>query len=80
MHAHYGIYRTPMLWALRHAAWIRPVPVALLGCLAAATLCSAGLSLFHHLDAALMILLWHGGAVMLVIGLGGAIGRWVHRR
>jgi len=27
-----------------------------------------------------MILLWHGGAVMLVIGLGGAIGRWVHRR
>ncbi len=37
-------------------------------------LCSAGLSLFHHLDAALMILLWHGGAMALVIGLGGAVG------
>ena len=63
-----------MLWVVRHGAWIRPVPVALLGGLAAATLCSAGLSLFHHLDAALMVLLWQGGAVLLVIGLGGAIG------
>ena len=56
------------------------MPVALLGGLAAATLCSAGLSLFHHLDAALMILLWHGGAVMLVIGLAGATGQLVYRR
>ena len=69
-----------MLWVLRHAASIRPVPVALLGGLAAAPLCSAGLSLFHHLDAALMILLWHGGAMALVIGLGGAIGRTVYTR
>jgi hypothetical protein len=69
-----------LLWVLRHAAPIRPVPVALLGGLAAATLCSAGLSLFHHLDAALMILLWHGGAVMLVIGLAGATGQLVYRR
>ena len=69
-----------MLWAVRHAAWIRPVPVALLGGLAAAALCSAGLSLFHHLDAALMILLWHGGAALLVIGFSGAIGRWVYQR
>ena len=69
-----------MLWVLRHGAWIRPVPVAVLGGLAAATLCTAGLSLFHHLDAALMILLWHGGAVLLVIGLGGAIGRWAYHR
>jgi hypothetical protein len=69
-----------MLWVLRHAASIRPVPVALLGGLAAAPLCSAGLSLFHHLDAALMILLWHGGAMALVIGLGGAAGRTVYTR
>ena len=69
-----------MLWVLRHAASIRPVPVALLGGLAAAPLCSAGLSLFHHLDAALMILLWHGGAMALVIGLGGAVGRTVYTR
>jgi hypothetical protein len=69
-----------MLWVLRHAASIRPVPVALLGGLAAAPLCSAGLSLFHHLDAALMILLWHGGAIALVTGLGGAVGRTVYTR
>lgn len=69
-----------MLWVLRHAAPIRPVPVALLGGLAAATLCSAGLSLFHHLDAALMILLWHGGAVALVIGMGGVAGRTMYPR
>jgi hypothetical protein len=69
-----------MLWVLRHAAPIRPVPVALLGGLAAASLCSAGLSLFHHLDAALMVLLWHGGAVLLVIGLGGVFGRTVYGR
>lgn len=68
-----------MLWALRHAAWIRPMPVAFQGGLAAA-LCSAGLSLLHHLDAALLVLLWRGGAVLLVIGLGGAIGRWAYRR
>ncbi|HYI83396.1 MAG TPA: NrsF family protein [Acetobacteraceae bacterium] len=69
-----------MLWVLRHAASIRPVPVALLAGLAAAPLCSAGLSLFHHLDAALMILLWHGGAIALVTGLGGAVGRTVYTR
>lgn len=67
-----------MLWVLRHAAPIRPTHVALLGGLAAAALCSAGLSLFHHLDAALMVLLWHGGAVTLVVGLGGVFGRVVY--
>ena len=46
---------------LRHAGPVRPLPVLLLGGLASAALCSAGLSLFHHLDAMLMILLWHGG-------------------
>ncbi|MBD0273084.1 MAG: DUF1109 family protein [Acetobacteraceae bacterium] len=64
-----------MLWCLRHAAPVRPVPVALLAGLASAALCSAGLSLFHHLDAALMVLLWHGGAALLVVCVGGALGR-----
>lgn len=69
-----------MLWVLRHAAPIRPAPVALLGGLASAVLCSAGLGLFHHLDAALMALLWHGGAALLVVGVGGAVGRTVYGR
>jgi hypothetical protein len=64
-----------MLWVLRHAGPVRPVPVALLGGLAAAALCSFGLSLFHHLDAAAMVLAWHGGAMALVVLLGWAVGR-----
>ena len=46
-----------------------------LGGLASAALCSAGLSLFHHLDAAVMILLWHGGAMALLTLLGWLLGR-----
>lgn len=60
---------------LRHAGPVRPLPVLLLGGLASAALCSAGLSLFHHLDAMLMILVWHGGAVASLAVLGWALGR-----
>jgi hypothetical protein len=55
-----------MIWMARHAAPIRPSPVAALGGLAAAAIASVGLSLIHHLDAAAMILIWHGGSVALV--------------
>jgi hypothetical protein len=60
---------------LRHAGPVRPVPVLLLGGLASAALCSAGLSLFHHLDAMLMVLVWHGAAVAVLVVLGWALGR-----
>ena len=63
------------LWLLRHAGPVRPVPVLLLGGLASAALCSAGLSLFHHLDAAVMVLLWHGGAMAVLVLLGWLLGR-----
>lgn len=56
-----------LVWMLRYAGPIRPVPVAALGGLAGAALSAAGLSLFHHLDAALMVLLWHGGSTLLVM-------------
>jgi hypothetical protein len=56
-----------MLWMARHAAPIRPGPVAVLGGLAAAAVASVGLSLVHHLDAAAMVLIWHGGSVLLVM-------------
>ena len=56
-----------MLWMTRHAAPIRPAPVAALAGLAAAAIASVGLSLVHHLDAAAMVLLWHGGSVLLVM-------------
>ena len=56
-----------MLWMTRHAAPIRPTPVAALAGLAAAAIASVGLSLVHHLDAAAMVLIWHGGSVLLVM-------------
>lgn len=62
-------------WVLRHAGPVRPRPVLILGGVASAALCSAGLSLFHHLDAAVMILLWHGGAMLLLTLLGWLLGR-----
>ncbi|MBR0679394.1 DUF1109 domain-containing protein [Roseomonas eburnea] len=56
-----------LVWMLRHAGPIRPVPVAALGGLAGAALSAVGLSIFHHLDAALMVLAWHGGTTLLVV-------------
>lgn len=64
-----------LVWLLRHAGPIRPVPVAALGALAAAALCAAGLSLFHHLDAAAMVLAWHGGSAVLVVAAFALLGR-----
>jgi hypothetical protein len=67
-----------LVWMLRHAGPIRPVPVAVLGGLAGAALASVGLSLIHHLDAAAMVLAWHGGTTVLVVlgflGFGRAWG------
>ena len=67
-------------WLLRHSGPVRPGPVLVLGGLASAALCSAGLSLFHHLDAAVMILLWHGAGIALLTLLGWLFGRPFLRR
>jgi hypothetical protein len=69
-----------MLWLARHAAWLRPGPVAALGGLSAAALASVGLSLIHHLDAAVMVLLWHGVSVLVVAGLASLLGPRLMRR
>lgn len=61
-----------IVWMARHAAPIRPDPVAALGGLAAAALASVGLSLVHHLDAAAMVLIWHGVSIALVT----LLARW----
>jgi hypothetical protein len=60
---------------LRHAARIRPVETMATGALAAAALSAAGLSLFHHLDASVMILIWHIGSVTLVVTVWSLIAR-----
>ncbi len=61
-----------MLWMVRHAALTRPVEVAALAGLAASAMAALGLALVHHLDAAAMVLVWHGGSVALSV--------WVAKR
>ncbi|MBX9701172.1 MAG: DUF1109 domain-containing protein [Acetobacteraceae bacterium] len=64
-----------LILLLRHAGPVRPTPVLLLAGLASAALCSVGLTLFHHLDAALEVLVSHGLAIGVVALLGRALGR-----
>ena len=70
-----------LLVCVRHAGLVRPGTTALMGGLAVASLASAGLSLFHHVDTALMILVWHGAAVALVFclswGLSERLFAWI---
>jgi hypothetical protein len=66
-----------LLVMVRHAGYVRPGPTALAGGLAVAALSAAGLSLFHHLDTALMILIWHIGTVALVAVLARVAGEWL---
>jgi hypothetical protein len=59
---------------LRHAALIRPTAVTLSGSLAVAALTATALSLFHDLDATIMILVWNLGIAALIVGVGGVLG------
>jgi hypothetical protein len=64
-----------LLLLLRHAGPVRPTPVLGLAGLASAALCSAGLTLFHRLDAALEVLISHGAAITMVAAIGRFCGR-----
>ncbi len=64
-----------MLWMLRHAAPLRPTAATLAASLAVAGLTAAALSLFHALDASVMILIWNLGTAALLVGLGSLLGR-----
>lgn len=73
-----------MLVMLRYAAPLRPLGVSLIGSLAVAAITAAALSLFHDLDATVMILVWNLGTAAMFAGLAGAFGRkmfsWVTPR
>ena len=45
-----------------------------------AAITSSALSLFHDLDATVMILIWNLGTAALITGLGGVFGRRFLRR
>ncbi|TCH96470.1 DUF1109 domain-containing protein [Roseococcus sp. SYP-B2431] len=69
-----------ILWLTRHAALLRPAPVAALGGLSAAAFASIGLTLVHELQATAMVLVWHGIAVAAVTAMGALLGPRLMRR
>jgi len=73
-----------MLVMVRYAARLRPMGVTYAGSLAVAAISAVGLSLFHDLDATVMILVWNLGTAVMFVALGRAFGRkmfsWVAPR
>lgn len=68
-----------LVYMIRHAAHVRPRLALSIGMMSAAALASAGLMLFHEIETTLMVLLWHGGAVAIMVALGG-LGAPLFRR
>ena len=66
-----------MLVMLRYAALLRSTEVSLMGGLAVAAMTSFALSLFHDLDATMMILIWNLGSAIIVATMSAAFGRWM---
>jgi len=64
-----------MLVMLRYTALLRPLEVSVMGGLAVAAVTAFALSLFHDLDATVMILIWNLGAAALIAALGSLFGR-----
>jgi len=64
-----------MVAMLRRVVPFHPRRVASLGALAVSSLASAALTLFHPLDSASMVLIWHVGYVLLVITLVSSCAR-----
>jgi hypothetical protein len=64
-----------MLIMLRYAALLRPTEVSVMGGLAVAAVTGFALSLFHNLDATVMILMWNLGSAALIAALGSLFGR-----
>jgi len=73
-----------ILLMLRYAALLRPTEVCAAAGLAVAALSAFAISLFHDLDATVMILVWNLGVVTLIAGLASVFGRitltWVAAR
>ena len=63
-----------LLVMLRFATPLRPTDAILLGSLAVAGITATALSLFHPLDATVMILAINLGVALLMVGIGGALG------
>jgi hypothetical protein len=69
-----------LLVMLRHTARLQPTVVAMTGGLASAGIAATALSLFHELDATVMVLVWNLGASALIVALAGMFGRSLFAR
>lgn len=58
-----------LAWMLRHAGASRPVDTIVIAALGMAALSATGLSLYHDLDATLMIIVWHVVIASLVVAI-----------
>ena len=68
-----------LIFMIRHAAFVRPRLALTVGMMSAAALASAGLMLFHELNATLMIFVWHSAAILIMSGLA-ALGAPIFSR
>ena len=64
-----------MFIMLRHGSLLRPSTVTLTGSLAIAAITASAMTLFHPLDATVMILIWNLGTAALIVGAGSWWGR-----
>jgi hypothetical protein len=64
-----------MLIMLRHAARLAPTPIAMMASLAVAAMTAVALSLFHPIDATVMILMWNFGVAVIFLIVSGFGGR-----
>ena len=60
---------------LRYAALLRSIEVSTAAGLAVAAITSFALSLFHDLDATIMVLMWNLGSAILIAALASVFGR-----
>lgn len=63
-----------LLVMLRYAAPLRPTAATLTGSLAVAAMTATAMSLFHDLDASVMILVWNIGTAASLVGLAALFG------
>lgn len=64
-----------MLIMVRYAAPLRPTAVTLCASVAVAAITATALSLFHDLDATIMILIWNLGTAVLLVTLAAIFGQ-----
>ena len=67
-----------LVLVLRHARLLAPLPVALSGASSVAALVALALTLFHAIDASMMILAFNFGTLLLAMGVAAVLARPKH--